>query len=188
MILGSLVSCVDGENSGEGSGAENGEGTGGGEANLPDYGTEIGSRCYPTELALVFSDATVNIEDYEDKIVVLNFWGTWCNPCKAELPEFDNVASEYDGEVVIIAIHSTEGIENAPDYISENFADSKIIFAKDSLLIEGNPYLGDSYYRLVGASGSYPFTLVLDKNGVISYRVSGRISEQTLKGEIEKLR
>ncbi len=98
------------------------------------------------------------------------------------------MATKYDGEVVIIAIHSTEDVKNAPSYISKNFAGSKIIFAKDSLLVENNPDYGDSYFRLVGGSGSYPYTLVLDENGIISYKAFGRISEDILKGEIEKLK
>lgn len=179
-----LISCDN--NSGTSGGEQNGEQ--GGESNLPDYGTAVGSLCYPEELELVSGEGSVSIEDYAGKIIVLNFWGTWCDPCKAELPEFDNVATKYDGEVVIIAIHSTEGVKNAPSYISKNFADSKIIFAKDSLLVENNPNYGDSYFKLVGGSSGYPYTLVLDENGVIRYKNVGRISEDVLKGEIEKLK
>lgn len=180
MLFITLCSC-------DGAGGS-GTGEGGGEVELPDYGTSVGDRCYPYSLDLVLGEGRVSIEDYMGKIVVLNFWGTWCGPCKTELPGFDNVASEYNGEVVVLAVHSYSGIENAPEYIETYYPDSEIVFAKDTPLSESNPDLGDKYYMLVGGTGYYPTTLILDKNGVIKYTSYGLISEELLISEIEKLR
>ena len=124
---------------------------------------------------------TVNVKDYEGKIVVLNFWGTWCGPCVGELPEFDELATEYDGSVVFIAVHSVQQSDEAPEFIDSNYPDSKIKFAYDTPI---NSAIG-AYFNVFGAKG-YPTTLVLDKNGVITYKHTGQISGDILESEITK--
>lgn len=149
------------------------------EKDLPPIGNQIGKRCISTDLELVLDDGTVNIKDYVGKIVVINFWGTWCAPCKSELPHFDEVADEYSDSVVILTVHSIDGVENAPAYVEQNHSNSKMIFAKDKS--------GDGYYKALNPGiRSYPVTIVLDKDGVITYKAVGAISKTTLVSEIEK--
>ena len=150
------------------------------EENLPPIGNTIGKRCISTSLELI-DGGTVNIKDFKGKIVVLNFWGTWCGPCKSELPEFDEVAEEYADSVVVLTVHSEYGVENAPDYVAEHFADSKMVFAKDKA--------GDGYYRALNPGmNSYPITIIVDARGVICARYEGKIAKSVLVSEIEKLK
>lgn len=167
---------------GEGNGNDNSDSAGdGANKELPAYGNVLGKRCIATDLELISGDGTVNIKDYLDKVVVINFWGTWCGPCKSELPHFSEVAEEYKDEVVILTVHSNYGIENAEAYILENFSDSKMIFAMDKA--------SDGYYRALNpGQTSYPITIVLDKDGVISYKMGGAISKNALVSEIEKVK
>ena len=114
------------------------------------------------------------------KVTVINFWGTWCPPCVAELPEFDEVASEYGDQITMIAIHSVNGFaENAVSHISENFKDSQIIFAKDINHGQGNASF-DECYETFGGKGYYPHTIVLTKDGVIVYSESGGLYGEDL--------
>lgn len=146
----------------------------------PKVGNKIGNLCITTSLELVFG-GTVNPKDYLGKIVVINFWGTWCDPCKRELPHFDEVAEEYSDSVVILTVHSNLGIENAPSHITENFANSKMVFAMDKA--------NEGYYRALNpGQNSYPITLILDAQGVIRYKVVGDISKDTLTNEINKIK
>ena len=144
-----------------------------GEGNkLPSYSVEIfdengltGEKIDPSSLG---------------KVTVINFWGTWCPPCVAELPEFDEVASEYGDQITMIAIHSVDGFaENAVSHISENFKDSQIIFAKDINLGQGNASF-DECYETFGGYGYYPHTIVLTKDGVIVYSESGGLYGEDL--------
>ena len=120
---------------------------------------------------------TVNTADFRGKIVILNIWATRCPPCKAELPDFNRIASEYEGEVVVIAAHEDYTRSEAPSYVETNFPDSKIIFAYDT------PY-GDAYYA-AGGNGYIPQTVIMDQNGVIIYSDSGVLSHSTLVSIIE---
>ena len=145
-------------------------------------GHEIGQKCPSYSLELVDGDGEkVNIKDFEGKAVVINFWGTWCGPCKEELPHFDELATEYSDNVVFLIIHSVSGNKNASAYISQNFSGSKMIFAYDLPLTKTK----DMYFDLLGGSDYYPRTVVLDKNGIITFSYDGKLSYDALKAEIE---
>lgn len=130
-------------------------------------------------------DGTVQVSDFRGKTVVVNFWGTWCGPCKAELPHFNELASEYSEDVVFLIVHTTTDRAEAPDYIKEHFDGSRMIFAYDTLINEKDEYAGDKYFALLGGTYYYPRTLVLDENGVITFAKDGAVSYDELKGEID---
>ena len=145
-------------------------------------GSEVGEKCPSYSLELVDGSGKVNIRDFAGKIVIVNFWGTWCGPCKQELPDFDQVATEYADDVVVIAIHSVYTKNEAPEYINNHFPDSKMLFAYDVPLTKNV----DMYFNLLGGSSSYPRTLILDQNGVIVFTFDGKLSHSQLIGVIEE--
>ncbi len=147
-----------------------------------EIGSEIGNLAPSFDLERVGSEEKVNIKNYLGKIVVVNFWGTWCGPCIAELPGFDRVATEYKDDVVIIAAHSTYAKENAADYITENYPSSDIIFAYD----RARDGYTDLYFSALGGTDYYPHTVIIDRDGVITYKKDSSINYDALKAEIEK--
>ena len=148
----------------------------------PETGYEVGNLAYSLDVLLLLEDGTVNIEDYRGKAVVINFWGTWCGPCKSELPHFNELADEYSDDVIFLLVHSTDENEDPVEYVSTNFPNSKMIFARDSKLNEQ----WDKYYKLLGGIGYYPRTLVLDAEGVITYTTNGALTKAALKTELDK--
>ena len=148
-----------------------------------EYGGKVGNKCPPMDLDLVDGSGSVNVKDYLGKVVILNFWGTWCGPCKSELPSFDKIADEYSENVVVLAVHTTDAIKDAPAYINANYPDSNIIFAKD----EKGAAVFDAYYSLLGGTGSYPTTFIIDKDGIVRYSEVGALSYAKLKSKIEML-
>ena len=147
-------------------------------------GSDIGNKCPSYSLDLVNGEGQINVRDLEGKIVIINFWGVWCGPCKQELPDFDQVASEYSEDVVVLTIHSVLNKSEAPAYIAEHFADSKMLFAYD-LPLTGNI---DMYFNLLGGKSSYPRTLILDENGIVVFEVDGKVDHQTLVDTIESIK
>ncbi len=178
---GSESSGENGTASGNGSenSGENGENSGGGPTNeeIP-VGTGVGDRFGSITLERE-GGGTVSPDDYRGKIVIVNIWATWCPPCKAELPDFDRIATEYEDELVIIAAHDYSGRANAPAYIENNFPSSKIIFAYDS-------YYGDAFFA-AGGTKYVPRTAILDQNGVIVYAQDGMMTYEQLVSIIEGL-
>ena len=152
----------------------------GGDPPSPDQilpGNGVGNLAYGADIPLLLEEGSFNVSKNHGKVTVLNFWGTWCGPCRNELPDFDRVASEYAETVTVFAVHtypdpSVDTYEPV-SYVNEHFADSKIVFGVN---IVGNPF-----YTLYGGDGYYPFTLIIDAEGVITYVKSGGLSYEQLK-------
>ena len=150
-------------------------------------GFEIGDLCFSEDLQIITKDGiqTQTIDPTKTgKITIINFWGTWCGPCKAELPYFDQIASTYADSVTVIAIHTQMVAETAPAYISENYADSKIIFAKDSAIDETGLYGG--YYTALGGRDAYPYTVIIDENGIIIANFVSSVEYSELQEIVEQ--
>ena len=136
-------------------------------------GNQVGDLFPSIQLSILTADgiSTETIDPTASgKVTIINFWGTWCGPCKAELPFFDQVATEYADLVDVIAIHSIMGVSDGPAYILENYPDSKIIFAVDNECAETDAMKvnGELFLKL-GFKNAYPTTVVIDENGVICY-------------------
>lgn len=155
-----------------------------GEGEKIPIGSDVGNMCPSYALDLVDGSGKVSVKDFKGKIVIVNFWGTWCGPCKQELPDFDRVATEYDGDVVVLTIHSVESSAEAPAYIAEHFPNSKMLFAYDIPLTE---YV-DMYFNLLGGTSYYPRTLILDERGVIALTRDGKLNHEQLVETIEEIK
>ena len=146
------------------------------EPKLPPVGTSVGYLFRDMTLETLEGE-TINTADLRGKIIVFNVWATWCPPCKAELPDFNELASEYDGEVVFIAVHCYDsGMYNMPSYVADNFPDTKIIFAYDTP--------NSDAYITAGGVGYVPQTAIINKDGIIVYSDSGMLSKSYLESII----
>lgn len=152
-------------------------------APLPEVGVEVGNLCTSYDLEIVNGNGLTG-ETVDPvatgKITVVNFWGTWCSGCVAELPYFDRIASEYTDEVTVIAVHTNMIHETAPEFITKYYPDSKIVFAKD-YDADGT----EGYYISVGGRGEYPYTVILDERGVILKTFSSTVEYEDLKELVE---
>ena len=157
--------------------------------NKPPVGTKVGDSLASHSLQTF--DETGLLDSYIDpsktgKVTVINFWGTWCPSCIAELPDFDKVATQYKDSVVFVAVHSNDEQQGGSpyEYVGENFKDSNMIFARD---VRESGKTADTYYTLVGGRfNAYPYTVIIDENGIITYCSFKTLSESTLVDEITK--
>ena len=122
------------------------------------------------------TEQTYSPETSRGKVTVINFWGTWCLPCKDELPFFDRVARE-DEDVVVVAVHSVQDMAGAPSHIAENYPDSAIIFAQDSALSGAGT---DDVITMMGGGMQYPYTVIVNAEGEITYLGAGSMTYQQL--------
>lgn len=121
------------------------------------------------------------LSDYKGKTVFLNFWATWCPPCRAEMPDIEALYKEYNENnhgVVIIGVASPNlGREGNQEYIEE--------FLKK----EGHtfPVVFDNKGSLVYQYGinAFPSTFIIDKEGYIVKYVPGAMNKNTMKQLIE---
>ncbi|MBQ8683610.1 MAG: 4Fe-4S binding protein [Clostridia bacterium] len=150
-----------------------------------ERGNQVGDLCFGYDLEIVDgnggSGKTVD-PTATGKITVINFWGTWCTPCVAELPYFDRIATEYADKVTVFAIHSSVSKETAPAYIGKYYPDSPMLFSWDG----GEGFSGE-YYTALGGRGTYPYTIVLDEKGIVVKVIHSSVTYEDLKAVVEEI-
>jgi len=113
------------------------------------------------------------ISEWDGKVVIINFWATWCPPCLVEIPVFVDLQSQYAArglQFIGIALDDIEPTQRFVDKLKINY-----------------PILVDKYKGLEIAQnfgnrmGALPFTVVLDRRGNIIYRHPGEITRETLE-------
>ena len=108
----------------------------------------------------------ITLLDYEGKVVVLNFWASWCPPCKEEMPDFEAIHRELgaDGDTVILTVNLTDGVretrEKAIRYVDDNGYTFPVLFDEPD-------ETGFSYAGHVLGIQSIPLTMVLDAQGYL---------------------
>lgn len=66
------------------------------------------------------SGATFSLEDYKGKVVLIDFWGTWCGPCRRQMPKLNALYEKYQSAgLEIVSIHTSVGAENLPEYLAK---------------------------------------------------------------------
>lgn len=141
----------------------------------------VGTTALP--FALKTADGKdISMASLRGKVVLLNFWGTWCKPCLKELPEFDRLIRHYKKQGAVLVAIATD---TEPEKVLE-FARERKISGK---LVLGGEELAKKY-----DSPNFPFTFVVDDKGTIrgSYRsykpeCIGKI-EQDIRASLEKRR
>lgn len=126
------------------------------------------------EFSLLDFDGTrVKLSDYKDKIVILDFWATWCAPCKKSFPAMQMAINKFkdDNDVVFLFIHTWERDDNptqaAKDYITSNNYDFKVLMDLKDPKTKLNEAV--SVYGVQGI----PAKFVIDANGFIRFKLSG---------------
>jgi len=128
----------------------------------------------PDFTLLDINNNKVSLSDFRGKVVVLNFWATWCPPCKAEIPDFIEVFSIYkDKDVQFLGI-SDDNVSS----IKKFAGDYGINY---TILLDGSI---DSVMPDWGIS-SLPTTVVINGDGKITFAIVGMVSADKLTNIIE---
>jgi len=119
------------------------------------------------------SGKRVPMAAFKGQPLVVNFWATWCAPCKEEMPDFQRLtASELGKQVKVIGI----GIDNAPN-MSAFAMKSGITYP----LLVGGPIGLDLLKALGNTVGGLPYTVVVDRSGKVVAHHLGRMFDDTLQ-------
>ncbi|MBQ8004394.1 MAG: TlpA family protein disulfide reductase [Oscillospiraceae bacterium] len=120
----------------------------------------------------------VSLSSFFGKPVVLNFWASWCPPCKAEMPDFEEAYKEFGSSVNFVMINSTGGRETL---------DTAKAFLKDTGYTF--PVYFDTQYSAAMAYGvnSLPMTFFIDKDGNLVTYANSMIDAVTLRRGIDMI-
>ena len=84
-----------------------------------------------------------------------------------------------------MAIHSSASKETSPEYVKNHYSESSIVFAND--IPDENDTFNGKYYLNLGGSGAYPYTVIIDENGVIQEIFVKALHYEDLKGAVDKI-
>jgi thiol-disulfide isomerase/thioredoxin len=122
-------------------------------------------------------DVVVKIESLRGKVVILNYWATWCQPCMDEIPALVRVAGEYDGRVVLLAINDNDDFEGPPR-VARWLRRNPRAFTQ--YIVYGNNGLTRAFPRRV-----FPTTYFLDANGKVVEVVEGRLTIEKARAVVQ---
>ena len=117
----------------------------------------------------------IALADYLGQPVVLNFWATWCPPCRAEMPHFQAASVKYNGQAMILGVDQGE-----PASIVSDFGSALNI--SYPLLVDQDNSVNRSY----GVS-ALPTTVLIDSKGVVAEVITGIVNQAVLEDRIERL-
>ncbi len=120
----------------------------------------------------------VSLASLKGKVVLINFWATWCPPCKAEMPSLNRLYSEYKNRgVVVLAISMDRKEQEVIEYVKRNTFSFKVLLDRKM-----------NTTRDYGVF-SLPTSFLIDRNGVIIKRYLGeeRWNSPSVKNDLQKL-
>jgi len=122
--------------------------------------------------------ATVKLADYKGKVVLLNFWATWCGPCKMEIPEFVEAYDKYRDKGFVIL-----GVLSEDDPSQKDLGDFMSEFKMNYPVMHQHPELEEAF----GPLWALPTSFLIDRKGQVCSKHMGPFSKEALEQEINGL-
>ncbi len=118
---------------------------------------------------------TVNFQEMEGNIILVNFWATWCPPCVAEMPSLNNLYKDY-GDKITFVFMANDKIKNVNSYFEKNGYDLPVYYSKDN-------------EPIALQSPSIPTTYIIDDQGTIVMKEVGAYNwnSTSVRNQIDEL-
>jgi thiol-disulfide isomerase/thioredoxin len=119
------------------------------------------------------------LSQFQGRIVVLNFWATWCGPCKEELPRLGKLAQQYSKDNIVFVLVSIDEQKKLPS-VREFVAQQRVALPV---------WVGSSPEQLEDLSGTniVPATLIVDQKGEVVRAINGEAREEDVKQAVDWL-
>jgi peroxiredoxin len=139
------------------------------------------AKAVPAKLNFTLKDADdkkVKLVDYKGKVIVLNFWATWCEPCGTEIPEFVELQKQYEPQgVQFIGISIDDTPARLRPYIAEHPMNYPVLQGRS------NEGVIDAY----GPVSIMPTTILIKRDGNLCKRFRGAVTKDALEHELKSL-
>ncbi len=146
-----------------------------------DAATGCPVKAQPANLDYTLKDMygrDVKLASYRGKVVVLNFWATWCGPCQAEIPGFVDLQAKYKRQgLEILGVSISDTMEQLPPFAKEFKINYPLLVGQDH----------DDLMQAYGATTAIPVTVLIGRNGSICDRHMGLVDLEQVEREIKSL-
>lgn len=120
-------------------------------------------------------DSTMHLSDLQGKKVLLNFWATWCGPCKAEMPDMQALQATYPDDLVVLAVNQQETVEQIVPFAE----DLGLTF---TLIADEDGTIGDAY-----AARGLPTTYFINRDGTVHSLHAGLLTREMMEQRVQEL-
>jgi peroxiredoxin len=119
----------------------------------------------------------VQLSDYRGKVVLLNFWATWCDPCRIEIPWFIDLQRQYkaDGVAVVGVSMDEDGWKAIKPFVAEVGINYRVLLGDDKVA------------QLYGGVDSLPTSFIIDRQGRIAAVHIGLVSKSRYENDLKQL-
>jgi cytochrome c biogenesis protein CcmG/thiol:disulfide interchange protein DsbE len=118
---------------------------------------------------------TTTLSSFRGKVVVLNFWASWCDPCKTEAPALEELSKKYAGKVVVVGLDSQDATGDARAFASRYHLSYPLVHAS-----------GNAIYQRWGLSG-FPETFILDQRQRVVHHFPGEVTAAEVEAQLRQL-
>jgi peroxiredoxin len=120
---------------------------------------------------------SVHLASYKGKIILLNFWATWCPPCKVEIPDLIALQNEYKDDIVVLGFSVDDTADQLKPFADEYQMNYQVLVGL------GHENIQEAY----GPMWGIPVTIIIDRNGTVAKKQSGIRSKEQIEREIKAL-
>lgn len=139
---------------------------------LAACGDPAGSRQAPDLVLPDLAGKTVSLSSYRGKPVLVNFWATWCDTCKAEMPDLEALSRRVSAEGgVVLGVSMDENLAAVPPFVKEHKISFPILYADQKV---------SSAYAVRGLPAAY----LIDPEGRIARRWVGALDARAVENDI----
>ncbi len=120
---------------------------------------------------------TLHLSDFKGTPVLVNFWATWCGPCRAEFPDFQKTFVDNADNLVIIAVNNTvaDQVDLVDDFVAEMGATFPVVLDETGETVET--------YRVLGL----PTSVFIDREGIVNEVFTGPINQAYIESKLPEL-
>lgn len=121
------------------------------------------------------SGERVRLKDTLGHPVMINFWATWCGPCRLEMPLIQQHYEKFAPDLIVLAVNDAEPVEDVRAFVEELGLKFPVLLDPDEKTI--------NLYRIRG----YPTTYFIDSDGMVKFQHLGVLDEKQLSGYLEEI-
>jgi thiol-disulfide isomerase/thioredoxin len=125
------------------------------------------------------SGERISADDFNGRVVLVNFWATWCKPCREEMPMLVDLQQAFDGQEFQVVGIALDDVQQARDFAAELGVDYPILVGSTDVM---------AVVRLYGnLSGVLPYSVLVDRAGIIRWAHLGALKDEELQRQIGEL-
>ena len=152
----------------------------GARADFPGEPEDAQAAGKPAKLDFTLKDmhgVDVHLESFKGKVILLNFWATWCGPCRAEIPSLVELQEQYKDDLVVLGLSVDDTAEKLLPYAAE--------FKMNYPVLVGNGR--EDVQEAFGPLFGIPVSVIIGRDGIIAKKHSGIATKEQIEREIKTL-